>query len=123
MSLSPPERTRFINSYTRTLISAWSSEEYAVRLAGDPHAALAETGIALPDNSVVDIIRVVPDGTREGSVDLQVELYELGLRSGRFEFRVPQVPPLDTVELTDGDLEAVHAGVVNCSCCPCCCCT
>lgn len=123
MSLTQPERTRFVNSYTRTLITAWSSEEYADRLAHDPHTALSETGIDLPTGSVVDVIRVVPDGTREGSVDMQVELYEHGLHSGRFEFRVPQVPPLDTVELTDGDLEAVHAGVVNCSCCPCCCCT
>ena len=73
--------------------------------------------------SVVDIVRDVPDGSSEGAIDMQVELYEQGLRSGRFEFRIPLAPRVETVELSDGDLDAVHAGVVSCSCSPCCCCT
>ncbi|NNG37447.1 hypothetical protein [Nakamurella aerolata] len=123
MTLSPKERAEFVNNYTRALISAWSSEEFSQRLAQDPRAALAESGIELPANSTVDIVRAIPDGPREGSVDIQVELYERGLENGHFEFRIPEVPQVDTAELSESDLEGVAAGDINCCCCPCCCCT
>jgi hypothetical protein len=127
MSLNPQERAEFINSYTRALISAWSSEEYSSKLAREPRVALAEAGIELPADATVDIIRAIPDQARPtetGGVDIQVELYERGLESGHFEFRIPEVPQVDTAELSESDLEGVAAGVdINCCCCPCCCCT
>jgi hypothetical protein len=126
MSLNPKQRAEFVNSYTRSLISAWSSEEYSSKLARDPRAALAEAGIELPAGSTVDIVRAIPDkaGPNEGGgVDIQVDLYERGLASGHFEFRIPEVPQVDTAELTESDLEGVAAGDINCCCCPCCCCT
>lgn len=123
MTLSQQERAEFVNSYTRALISAWSSEEYSSKLARDPRAALAEAGIELPAGGSVDVVRAIPDGPRDGSVDIQVDLYEQGLASGHFEFRIPEVPQVDTAELTESDLEGVAAGDINCCCCPCCCCT
>jgi hypothetical protein len=123
MSLSPVDRVRFVNAYTRSLITAWSSEEYSDLLARDPRCALVESGVALPADSVVDVVRDVPDDAGEDDIDMQVELYEQGLRSGRFVFRIPLAPRVRTVELSDGDLDAVHAGVAGCSCSPCCCST
>lgn len=124
MTLSPQERTEFVNSYTRALINAWSSEEYATKLAQNPREALAEAGIELPAESSVDVVRAIPDGPREGSVDIQVALYERGLDTGYFEIRIPEVPQIDTSELSESDLEGVAAGLtIACCCCPCCCCT
>jgi hypothetical protein len=123
VSLSPVDRVRFVNAYTRSLIAAWSSEEYSDLLARDPRSALAESGVALPPDGVVDVVRDLLDDSGAGDVDAQVELYERGLRSGRFEFRIPLAPRVETVELSDGDLDAVHAGGVGCSCSPCCCST
>jgi hypothetical protein len=68
-------------------------------------------------------VRAIPDGKRDGSVDIQVGLYEEGLNTGHFEIRIPEVPQVDTAELTDSELEGVAAGDINCCCCPCCCCT
>lgn len=124
MTLSPQDRAEFVNSYTRALITAWSSEEYASKLAQNPREALAEAGIELPADSTVDVVRAIPDGPREGSVDIQVELYERGLETGHFEIRIPEVPQIDTSELTESELEGVAAGMdIYCCCCPCCCCT
>jgi hypothetical protein len=123
MSLSPQERAEFVNSYTRALITAWSSEEFSNQLSQDPRGALADVGITIPEGASLDVVRAIPDGKRDGSVDIQVGLYEEGLNTGHFEIRIPEVPQVDTAELTDSELEGVAAGDINCCCCPCCCCT
>jgi hypothetical protein len=125
MPLSPQQRAEFVDAYTRTLISAWSSEDFARRLETDLPGALQETGLQIPEGAVVELVRTVPDGRHEGNLDVQIELWERGLENGRFELHVPETPQVDMAELSEGDLEGVAAGAVsiNCCCCPCCSCT
>lgn len=124
MALSPQARAEFVNAYTRVLVTAWSNEEFAHKLDTNPSEALAEAGLNLPANAEIVLVRTVPENTEEGSLDLQVNLYEQGLSSGRFELHIPETPQIDTSELSEGDLEGIAAGTtINCCCCPCSCCT
>jgi hypothetical protein len=123
MALSPKARTEFVNAYTRVLITAWSSEEFASKLQNNTREALAESGLELPGNAEVVLVRSIPSNTQEGSLDKQIELYERGLQTGRFEFHIPETPQVDVAELSEGDLDGVAAGDINCCCCPCSCCT
>jgi hypothetical protein len=123
MALGPKGRAEFVNAYTRVLITAWSSEEFATKLASDTREALAEAGLELPGNAEVVLIRSVPSSTKDGNLDKQIELYEHGLATGHFEFHIPETPQVDVAELSESDLDGVAAGDVNCCCCPCSCCT
>ena len=123
MALNPRERAEFVNSYTRVLITAWSSEEFAARLSEDPRAALAEAGLNVPADGEIVVVRTIPEGKHDGNLDRQVELWELGQNTGHYEFHIPETPQVDTAELSEGDLDAIAAGDVNCCCCPCSCCT
>src|SRR5947209_5499037 len=78
MALDPQQRAEFVNAYTRALITAWSSEEFAGRLDRDPASALREAGVQLPANAQVVLVRTIPEGTREPSLDKQIALYEQG---------------------------------------------
>jgi hypothetical protein len=123
MTLNPRERTEFVNSYTRALITAWSSEEFSAKLDSNPREALAEAGLEVPAGASIQIVRTVPEGQHETNLDVQVALWEQGLESGTFEFHIPETPQIDMAELSEGDLDSIAAGDVNCCCCPCCCCT
>ena len=129
MALNETERTEFVNTFARVLITAWSNDEFSAKLASDPRAALAESGLELPAGSQIVIDRSVPEARKEGNIDLQVELWERGLATGRFEFHIPEVPQIDTAELSEGDLAGVAGGVepvdgdIKCCCCPCTTCT
>ncbi|MCX4959062.1 MULTISPECIES: hypothetical protein [Streptomyces] len=122
MSLDPQQRAEFVNAYTKTLITAWSSEEYVARLNSEPRAALAESGLNVPEGAEIVIVRTLPDGKQDGNLDVQVSFWEQGLATGRFEFHIPETPVVDTAELSEGDLSDVAAGGNYC-CCPCSCCT
>lgn len=128
MALNENDKTAFVDAYTRVLVSAWSSDEYAERLQSDPRAALAEAGLELPEGSTVEVISNIgkdvetPDA-ENGSLDKQIGLYEEGLRTGHFEFHIPATPQIDTTEMNMDELADVAAGGgVYCCCCPCCCC-
>jgi hypothetical protein len=124
MALNAQERAEFINAYTRVLITAWSSEEYARKLESAPSGALREAGLELPAGVEIVVVRTIPDGDYEPSLDRQIELFELGRTTGRYELHVPETPQVSMAELTEGDLEGVAAGdSIYCCCCPCCCCT
>jgi len=124
MALNAQERAEFVNSYTRVLITAWSSEDFSNRLAQDPKGALTEAGLTIPANAQVEIIRSVTESSPEASLDSQVQLWETGIASGRFVLYVPETPQIDMAELSEGDLDAVAAGLtVACCCTPCCTCT
>lgn len=124
MAISPQERAEFVNAYTRVLITAWSSEEFSSRLDQDPKAAVAEAGLQIPADGEVVLVRTIPAGGHEGSLDAQVALWETGLQTGRYELHVPETPQIDMAELSEGDLDAVAAGSsIGCCCCPCCSCT
>jgi hypothetical protein len=121
--LDPRKRAEFVNAYTRALITAWSSEAYAARLDTDARGALAEAGLQIPADAEIVIQRSVPSGQpHEGNLEVQVELWEVGLATGRYEFHIPETPQIDMAELSEGDLSDVAAGGTSC-CCPCSCCT
>jgi hypothetical protein len=123
MALSPQDRTVFVNAYTRILINAWSSEEFAGRLDSDPKAALRENGLAIPADAEVVLVRQFPEGQPEGDLDVQIALWERGLESKVYELHIPETPQVDTAELTEGDLDSIAAGEITiyACCCPCSC--
>lgn len=123
MTMSPQERAEFVNAYTRVLITAWSSTDYSHRLETNPNAALRECGLELPADSTVNLVRSIPEGHHEGSLDIQIELWESGKASGTYELHVPETPQVDTDELSESDLDSIAAGDFYCCCCPCCSCT
>jgi hypothetical protein len=124
MSLDPQQRSEFVDSYTRLLITAWSSEEFAGRLETDLQGALAEVGLTVPANATLERIRDVPEAKQRGGLNVQIEAWERGLESNHFYFYIPDTPQVDVSELTEGDLEGVAAAgtYACCCCCPCCSC-
>lgn len=123
MSLSEQDRADFVGGYTRAVINAWSNEEFAATLESDAKAALAEVGIAIPDGATVQVDRSDPSPEEESSrnIEQQVALYEQGQATGKYVFRIPSSPQVETEELSEQDLAGVSGG--GCCCCPCCCCT
>jgi hypothetical protein len=121
MTLSDEERADFIGGYTRALINAWTTEEFAAKLDVDPKAALVEAGIVIPDNAEVRIDR----GLAGPSADNQQGSLDEGRTTGVYRFSIPADPQIDTNELSEEDLAGMAAGTSYCcSCCtnPCCSC-
>ncbi len=125
MAMDPQERAEFVDAYTRVLITAWSSEEFASRINSDPAAALRECGIELPANATIELVRTIPDGEHEGSLDTQIDAWERGAETGHYVLHIPDTPQVNTAELSEGDLDSIAAGdgYYCCCCCPCCCCS
>jgi hypothetical protein len=123
--MSSQERAEFVDAYTHVLITAWSSEEFAGRLDSDPAAALREVGFQLPADATVELVRTIPEGAHDASLDVQVEAWEQGLRTGHYKLHIPDTPQVELSELTEGDLDSIAAGTDEscCCCCPCCCCS
>lgn len=113
------ERIAFVNSYTKILTGAWSSEEFSLRLENDPVSVLADNGLTVEEGARVDIIRV-----RDSEPDLrtQTQLWEIGRQSGRYVLYVPNLPQLDVRDLADEELDGLAGGAGGSYCCnPCCC--
>lgn len=123
MTMTQQERAEFVNAYTRVLITAWSSGDFADRLVTDTKVALRECGIEVPAAATINLVRQIPEGHHEGSLDVQVALWERGIETGNYELHVPETPQVDTAELSESDLDSIAAGDFYCCCCPCCCCT
>jgi hypothetical protein len=121
MSLSPQERAEFVNAYTRVLITAWSDERFSSYLDANPVDALRECGIELAAGARIHVVRTISDGADEGNLNAQIEAWEHGHQTGDYSIYVPYTPVLDTVELGEGDLDSIAAGMLACCCCPCCC--
>ena len=114
------ERAQFVRGYTKVLTSAWSDEDFMKRLKSDPKNTLAEYGLDAKDATV----NIVTEVKGEGSLDEQVELWDAGQKSGTIQLFVPEVPQVDTEELSDEQLDSVSGGDTYCCCCsPCCTCT
>lgn len=123
MAMDPQQRADFVDAYTRVLITSWSSEEFAMRLDLDIRVAIAECGLEVPADAVIERVRDIPEVQRDGGLDVQIEAWERGLETGHFYLHIPETPDLDISELTEGELEGIAAsGYYCCCCCPCCCC-
>lgn len=132
MAITEEQKNNFVDAYTKALVTSWSSEEFAAKLESDPRAAFAEVGLELPADARIEVVRNIgntetPEGDAEqgesqGSLDLQLGLYEKGLETGYYEFHMPETPQVDTAELNIDELADVAGGGVYCCCCPCCCC-
>jgi hypothetical protein len=114
------ERAQFVRSYTKVLTNAWSDQAFLDRLKSSPKDTLAEYGLDVGGASV----SVVTEVRGEGSLDEQVELWEKGKSTGEITLFVPDIPQVETEELSDEALESVAGGDSYCCCCsPCCTCT
>jgi hypothetical protein len=119
--MDPRSKATFISAYTRVLTQAWSSDEFAHRLVRDPRAVLHENGLVTPVGAQVEIVR-----SRDADPDLeaQITLWDNGAASGRYVLYVPDMPQIETRELSEEDLDAVAGGGDTCCCCcPCCSCS
>ena len=122
MAMDPQERAEFVDAYTRVLITAWSSEEFSGRLESDPAAALRECGIELPADATIELVRTIPEGEHEGSLDTQIEAWNAGAATGHYVLHIPDTPQVNTAELSEGDLDSIAAGLtIYACCCPCSC--
>lgn len=117
------DRQEFVKGYTKVLTSAWSDEGFAARLNEDPSAVLGESGLEVPSGALVEI---VSSTAGDGDLDDQFRIWEEGLSSNSLKLYVPEVPQVETGELSDAELETVAGAgdvTVCCCCSPCCCCT
>jgi hypothetical protein len=99
-------RSEFVTGYTKVLTRAWTSDEYASHLEQHPNAAIAECGLRVPEGALVSLVRVIPSGEHEPTLNRQIELWERGERTGSYELHVPKTPQVDTTQLSEGDLMA-----------------
>lgn len=114
------QRAAFVRGYTKVLTNAWSDEAFMQRLASSPTATLAEFGLDAGSATV----QIVTSVAGSASLDDQIALWESGLASGTVELYVPEVPQVETTELSDDQLDSVSGGDSYCCCCsPCCTCT
>ena len=115
------ERSQFVGAYTKLLTNAWSDEAFMKRVRSDPKQSLEEVGLSVPAGATIHI----EDTKGEGNLDEQVKLWEEGTASGNITLYVPDVPQIDTAELSESELEGVAGGdTTYCCCCsPCCTCT
>ena len=118
------ERTSFLSNYSKLLVAAWSDESVGDRLVANPKAVLAEFGLQVPDNANVNVVRQIPPQHGEPDANVQVRLWEEGLKSGTIEMHVPEAPAIDMGELSESELEGVAGGwsISGCCCTPCCSC-
>lgn len=103
-SIEPDE---FANLYTRVLTRVWSSEEFCRRFHDDPRVVLAENGLEIPVDSVLEI---VPGGVASGDLALQVALWLQGFDTGRFALHVPLAPHREFGELDEAELGDLAGG-------------
>jgi len=114
------ERSQFVGAYTKLLTNAWSDEAFMRRIRSSPTEALQEVGLTVPSGAKID----VRDSQGDGNLDEQVKLWEQGAASGKITLYVPDVPQIDTAELSESELAGVAGGTDYCCCCsPCCTCT
>jgi len=118
--MDPRSKATFISAYTKVLTQAWSNDEFARRLMAEPRAVLAEQGLETAAGSQIEIIR-----SRDADPDLeaQIALWCEGATTGHYVLYVPDMPQIETKELSEEDLDAVAGGSDTCCCCcPCCSC-
>jgi hypothetical protein len=119
--MTPEEHDKFVQGYTQVLTNTWSDESYENRLLDNPREVLAESGLTVPSNAIIQIIRNIAG---EGTLEDQVKLWEAGPTTGTYELYVPHTTQTAQVDLSETDLEAVAGGGdACCCCCPCCTCT
>jgi hypothetical protein len=103
-SIKPDE---FADLYTRVLTRVWSSEEFCRRFQDDPRVVLAEIGLEIPADSVLEII---PGEVASSDLALQLDLWRQGFDTGRFALHVPLVPQCEADELSEAELGDLAGG-------------
>lgn len=117
------QREEFVSNYAKLLTNAWNDEAFAQRLMSSPQAVLSESGLPVPADADVQIVRQT---SGDGDLDEQVRLWDAGESSGHYTLYVPETPQIEEGELSEAELEGVagagDTSVTICCCCsPCCC--
>jgi len=114
------DKSTFVRGYTKILTNAWSDESFMNRLKSNPKEVASEYGLETNGGNV----EIVSTTAGEGNLDEQVAIWEKGAETGTYTLYVPEVPQIETQELSEAELEGVAGGDDYCCCCsPCCTCT
>lgn len=103
-SIKPDE---FADLYTRVLTRVWSNEEFCRRFQDDPRVVLAENGLEIPADSVLEII---PGEIASSDLTLQLDLWRQGFDTGRFALHVPLARQWEAEELSEAELGDLAGG-------------
>lgn len=107
------DRQTFIQNYGKLIVRTWAEPDYLESLENNPVPAIREEGLPIPDDAQVRVMVLEPTG--KGEVDDQIEAWEKGELTGKYDLFIPKRPET----MPSG---AMAAGGTYC-CCPCCCCT
>lgn len=116
---------KFLAAYGAFLVQSWGTPPLKKAFKENPAKVLKEFGL---DAEGAEISVESPDpkaGPDVATAESAVQLWNEGKKKGKIRFIYPEKPPtdLDSMELTDEQLEAIAGGGTYCCCCsPCCCC-
>lgn len=125
MTLTATEKNDFSTTYLQFLVKTWTDEDFAAKSDANPREALAESGIELPADATVELIKHAGDdadtytegGDNTAAMEAQVALFEKGQATGHYRFHLPGTPNVDTAELNAVELSDVAGGFEPCCCC------
>jgi hypothetical protein len=109
------ERDAFVQNYGKLVVRTWTDPDYLQSLESDPNTAVQEEGLPLTDGATVRVWVIEPTG--KGSVDDQVEAWDRGVATGKYDLFVAKKP----ADFGGEGLKSQGGGTY--CCCPCCCCT
>jgi hypothetical protein len=120
--MSSGARARFVAAYSKLIADVWSDPASEAQLLAAPAAFLKAYDIVGADNCAIKVVRN-PHGSAP-DLNIQIEAWEASFETGTLVLYVPELDPLDDVELEENELDDLVGGISStCACCCPCCCT